>query len=106
MTMLFGKSKAAAKPSKETFKVGQTANKGTYVPDGLTAEQYAKQLAAEAKAKAQKQSKFPKGRVTLSLTEWMEQEKKKGYEGKDLLLKGHRMVKAKYDEFYTDISPV
>ena len=30
----------------------------------------------------------------------------KGLVGKDMLLKGHRMVKAKYDSFYTDESPV
>ena len=34
------------------------------------------------------------------------QEAKKGNTGKGLLMKGHRMVKAKYDDWYTDESPV
>jgi len=46
------------------------------------------------------------GKETLSLTGWMLQEKAKGLEGKDLLYKGHRMVKAKYDGWYTDENPV
>ena len=33
-------------------------------------------------------------------------EKAKGNEGKGLLLKGHRMVKAKDPKWYTDESPV
>jgi hypothetical protein len=36
----------------------------------------------------------------------MLKEKAKGNEGKGLLLKGHRMVKAKYDGWYTNESPV
>jgi hypothetical protein len=36
----------------------------------------------------------------------MLKEEKKGNSGKGLLLKGHRMVKCKYPEFYTDESPV
>jgi hypothetical protein len=65
-----------------------------------------KLVAAETKAKALKAKKFTIGKETESLTEWMLKEEKKGNSGKGLLLKGHRMVKAKYDEFYTDESPV
>jgi hypothetical protein len=62
---------------------------------------------AEQKAKADaKKKKFFIGKETESLTEWMEKFAQKGITGKDLLKKGHRMVKAKYDNFYTDESPV
>ena len=81
-------------------------NKGSYVPDGITAEQYAAQLKKEADAQAKKKSKFPKGKEPETLTEWMLANKAKGLEGKDLLLKGHRMVKVKYDSFTTTESPV
>lgn len=110
MTMLFnvggkpGGSKAAAAP-KPAVGAGQ-GNKGTYVPEGLTKAAYDKFLAEEAKAKAKKATKFPKGKEAETLTQWMEKEAKKGNEGKGLLYRGHRLVKAKYDEWYTDISPV
>ena len=81
-------------------------NKGTYVPEGLTAEQYAKVLKEEAEKKQKKLSKFPKGKEPETLTEWMVKNEQKGLKGVDLLRKGHRMVKAKYDEFYTDFNPV
>ena len=51
-------------------------------------------------------AKFPKGKVTESLTEWMDKYEKKGISGKDLNLKGHRMVKVKYDSFTTPYSPI
>lgn len=63
-------------------------------------------MKAEAEKADAKKKKFPKGKEAETLTEWMLKEKAKGNEGKGLLLKGHRMVKAKYDEFYTDESPV
>ena len=81
-------------------------NKGTYIPDGLTPAQYEAFLKKEAELKAKKQTKFPKGKETESLTEWMLKEKAKGLEGKDLNLKGHRMVKVKYDSFITKESPI
>jgi len=81
-------------------------NKGTYIPEGLTKAQYDAQLKKEAEAKAKKQSKFKIGKEPETLTEWMLKEKAKGNEGKGLLLKGHRMVKAKYDGWYTNESPV
>jgi hypothetical protein len=62
-------------------------------------------MKAEADAKAKKAKRFAIGKETESLTEWMLKEEKKGNSGKGLL-KGHRMVKAKYEEFYTDESPV
>ena len=103
MTMLFGGGKKAT----PAYKVGEgSANKGSYVPEGLTKAQYEKALAAEQLKKAAKAKKFPKGKEPQTLTEWMEEEKKKGNEGKGLLYKGHRMVKTKYPEWYTDISPV
>ncbi len=81
-------------------------NKGTYVPDGVSKEAYEKFLKAEAEKAAAKKKKFPKGKQAETLTEWMLKEQAKGNTGKGLLLKGHRMVKAKYDEFYTNESPV
>jgi len=81
-------------------------NKGTYIPEGLTKAQYDAQLKKEAEAKAKKTSKFKIGKEPETLTEWMLKEKAKGNEGKGLLLKGHRMVKAKYDGWYTNESPV
>ena len=71
----------------------------------MTKEQYDAFLKAEAEKKAARAKRFPKGKEVLTLTQWMESEAKKGYTGKDLL-KRHRMVKAKYDEFYTKESPV
>ena len=103
MTMLFGGGKKAT----SDYKVGEgSANKGSYVPEGLTKAQYDKFVAEEKLKKDAKAKKFPKGKEPESLTQWMEKEKKKGNEGKDLLYKGHRMVKAKYPGWYTDISPV
>lgn len=79
-------------------------NKGTYIPDGLTKAQYDAFLKAEAEKKASKAKKFPLGKQPLTLTEWMEDEAKKGFTGKGLLSR-HRLVKAKYPEFYTDENP-
>ena len=103
--MVFGGGSKKSAPT--SYKVGEgSANKGNYIPEGLTKAQYDKILAEEAVKKAAKAKKFPKGKEPESLTAWMDKEAKKGNVGKGLLLKGHRMVKAKYDEFYTDISPV
>lgn len=81
-------------------------NKGTYVPDGQTPAAYQKFLKDEANKKAKKAKKFVIGKEAETLTEWMLKEKAKGLEGKDLLLKGHRMVKAKDPRWYTNESPV
>ena len=81
-------------------------NKGVYIPDGVTPEQYQAKLKQEAELKAANSKKFPKGKVTESLTEWIDKCESKGLSGKDMNLKGHRMVKAKYDSFYTDESPI
>ena len=90
MSMLFGGGK-----KKTEFKVNEgTANKGTYVPDGLTKAQYDKVLAEESKRKDAKAKKFPKGKQVETLSEWMNAEAKKGNKDADLLTKGHRMVKA------------
>ena len=101
MSMMFGGNKKS--DSSSTYEINKgSANKGAYVPDGLTPAQYAKLQEEQAKALEAKKKKFFKGKVTESLTEWMEKESKKGLSGKDLNIKGHRMVKAKYDEFYTN----
>jgi hypothetical protein len=76
-----------------------------YVPEGLTKAQYDAYLAADAQMKAAKAKRFPVGKQPLSLTEWMQQEAKQGFVGKGLLSR-HRMVKAKYEQFYSDESPV
>eukprot|EP01035_Chromulina_nebulosa_P019670 gene19670-25588_t len=96
MAFSFGKKSSASEPAPV---------KG-YVPAGLTPTQYAAVLKKEAEEKAKKQSRYPKGKVTESLTEWMDKYEKKGIAGKDLNLKGHRMVKAKYENFYTNESPI
>jgi len=102
---LFGGKKAAA----SGWTVGEgSANKGAYVPEGITAEAYAKQVAAE-KAKADaKKKKFKIGKEPETLTEWqIKAEKKFGKVGADVR-QGHRLVKAKYEEFYVkeDVSRV
>ena len=57
---------------KNDFTPGQgTANKGTYVPEGLTPEQYQSFLKAEEQKKASKKKKFPKGKKVETLTEWL-----------------------------------
>ena len=63
-------------------------------------------MKAEEEKKAKKAGKFKIGKEPESLTEWMVKCEKKGLSGKDMNLKGHRMVKAKYDSFYTDESPI
>jgi len=109
-------TKAAPKPTAKAApkgKVGSSvfknnegsANKGSYVPEGLSAEQYSKFLAAESAKKDKAAKRFPLGKEVETLTEWMDKEAKLGFTGKDLL-KRHRLVKAKYEEFYTDESPV
>ena len=106
-SMMFGKKKAA--PTKKTAaKKGavKTPAVSGYVPEGMTAESYAKALAADKKKAESMKKKFPIGKQAETLAEWMESCAKKGLKGKDMNLKGHRMVKAKYDEFYTDESPI
>ena len=76
------------------------------MPEGLSKEAYAKFMKSENDAKEKKAKKFVIGKQAETLTEWMLKEEKKGNSGKGLLLKGHRMVKCKYPEFYTDESPV
>jgi hypothetical protein len=49
--------------------------------------------------------KFPLGKNAETLTEWMLAEEKKGNVGKGLL-SNHRLVKCKYEGWYTDESPV
>jgi hypothetical protein len=81
-------------------------NKGTYIPEGLSKEQYAKYLADERAKSDAKKKKFKIGKQVETLTEWALKNEAKGLKGKDMLLKGHRMVKTKYDGWYTDESPV
>eukprot|EP01031_Cornospumella_fuschlensis_P030034 gene30034-36272_t len=82
------------------------SNKSGYVPDGLNEEQYKKFVAAEAAKKAQVKNKFFKGKEVETLTEWMQENESKGLKGVELNRKGHKMVKAKYDGWYTNDSPV
>lgn len=79
--------------------------KAGYIPDGLSKEQYAKFVASEDAKKAQRKIKFPLGKNAETLTEWMLAEEKKGNVGKGLL-SNHRLVKCKYEGWYTDESPV
>jgi hypothetical protein len=77
-----------------------------YVPDGLSEAEYKAALAKEAKKEESNKKRFVKGKLVESLTEWALNNEKKGLVGKDMNLKGHRMVKAKYDGWYTDKSPI
>ena len=70
------------------WKVGEgsanNARLGGYVPDGLTAEQYAKQLAAEKSKAAAQKKKFKIGKEVETLTEWqVAQTKNYGNKGAD-----------------------
>jgi hypothetical protein len=76
------------------------------VPDGLTAEQYAAVQQKEKEKDAKQKKRFPKGKQAETLTEWMMECEKKGLSGKDMNLKGHRLVKAKDPAWYTDESPI
>lgn len=89
------------KPASTTWKVGEgSANKGTYVPEGLTPEAYAKFMAAENAKKVEQKKKFKIGKEPETLTEWqIKAESKFGKVGADVR-QGHRLVKAKYEEFY------
>ena len=76
-----------------------------YIPEGLTKEQYEKFAKAAAEKKAKSQKKFYIGKNAETLTEWMLAEEAKGNVGKGLL-SNHRLVKCKYEGWYTDESPV
>lgn len=79
--------------------------KGGYIPEGLSKEQYAKFVAGEEAKLVARKKRFPLGKNAETLTEWMLAEEKKGNVGKGLL-SNHRLVKAKYEGWYTDESPV
>ena len=68
-----------------------------YVPKGLTEAQYKAQLAAE-KSKAQSnKSKFPKGKKTLDIADWLVQmEKKQTLKGDKVVGSGHSYAKQKF----------
>ena len=96
--------KSGSSSGSKGWKVGEgsanNARLGGYVPDGLTAEQYAKQLSAEKNKAAAQKKKFKIGKEVETLTEWqIAQTKNFGNKGADIR-KGHRLVKAKYEEFY------
>lgn len=76
------------------------------MPEGLTAAQYEKFLKEEEAQKAKKAARFPLGKEPETLTEWIKECEKKGLKGKDMNLKGHRLVKAKDPNWYTDESPI
>ena len=100
MSMLFGGKKKTKAPAQKPAS-GSSSVSG-YIPDGLTKAQYEKVLAEEQKKAELKKKKFPKGKQAETLTEWMEKEAAKGNSGTKLLTKGHRMVKAKYSDWYVD----
>ena len=103
MSMLFGnKKKSAPVKSTPAKKTSSSTGASGYIPDGLTKAQYDKVLAEEEKKSAAKKKKFPLGKEAETLSEWMEKEAKKGNTGTKLLTKGHRMVKAKYSDWYVD----
>ena len=109
LSLFGGKKTASTTGTGGAWKVGEgSANKGTYIPDGVTPEAYAKIVAAEKAKKEATKKKFKIGKVTESLTEWqIKAEGKFGKVGADVR-KGHRLVKAKYEEFFVteDVSKV
>ena len=76
------------------------------MPEGLTPAQYEAFLNAEEEKKEATKKRFPRGKSTQSLTEWMLEGENKGLKGQDLNRKGHKYVKAKYDSFYSDENPI
>ena len=75
------------------------SNNSEYVPEGLTKEQYLAIVKRDQEKKEANKKRFENKKVE-SLTEWMEENEKKGLKGKDMNRFGHRMVKVKYEEFY------
>ncbi len=72
----------------------------------MSKEQYEAAKQAEARKKEDNKKRFEKGKVTESLTEWIVKNEEKGLTGVELNRKGHRMLKMKYEGWYTDESPV
>ena len=68
-----------------------------YVPKGLTEAQYKAQLAAE-KSKAQSnKSKFPKGKKTLDIADWLvKMEGSQKLKGDKVVGSGHSFAKQKF----------
>ena len=68
-----------------------------YVPKGLTEAQYKAAMAADkSKAQANK-SKFPKGKKTLDIADWLVQmEKKQTLKGDKVVGSGHSYAKQKF----------
>lgn len=81
-------------------------NKGSYIPEGLTPAQYEALQKSEKAKSEEKKKKFFKGKTTESLTEWMSNNEKKGLKGQELNRKGHKMVKTKYEGWYTNNDPL
>ena len=90
--------------AKKDWKVGEgsanNARLGGYVPDGITAEQYAKVKAEEEAKKAATKKKFKIGKEVETLTQWQAREQAKYGSNGANIRKGHRLVKAKYEEFF------
>jgi len=101
----FGKG-PSVKPDAKVGIVGPESKQNAgYVPEGLTKEQYAKFLAEEAKKKDATKKRFPLGKEPETLTEWFDATAQKYGQGREAR-KGHRLVKAKYEEFYGPEPPL
>ena len=98
-------SSSSTTDTPHTAPFTKLQGKGQYIPDGLTKEQYAKFAKDQADKKIKNTKKFYVGKNAETLTEWMLAEEKKGNVGKGLL-SNHRLVKCKYEGWYTDESPV
>jgi hypothetical protein len=113
MTMLFDffKKKAVVTKTDEKFKplTGSAVSDWSILMTSwltlTTKEQYAKFAKDQADKKLKNTKKFYVGKNAETLTEWMLAEEKKGNVGKGLL-SNHRLVKCKYEGWYTDESPV
>ena len=69
-----------------------------YVPAGLTEAQYKAQLNQEKGKTQANKSRFPKGKKTLDIADWLPQiEKRQKFKGDKVMGSGHTFAKNKYE---------
>lgn len=69
-----------------------------YVPEGLTEAQYKAQLNQEKGKTQANKSRFPKGKKTLDIADWLPQiEKRQKFKGDKVMGSGHTFAKNKYE---------
>ena len=96
VALLVSSAAAFVPQTAQTGVVGLTKVNG-YVPAGLTEEQYKKQKAAEAAKKNGNKQRFPKGKKTLDIADWLTQmEANQVLDGDKVLRSGHTYAKEKF----------